>query len=340
MEVPYIPKDAPFSGEQRSWLSGFLAGLHSRAAAVGGAGGSAASAKTLNILFGTQTGNSEEVANEAAALAKQKGWQPQVAELDAVEMDQLAQMETLLVVISTYGEGEMPDNAHIFWEALSADSAPKLEKLEYGVLALGDTSYEFFCQAGKMMDARLEELGAKRFGPRLDCDLDYEEPSQEWLDANLPQGGEAIADGGSAAPAKSKWNKKNPFPSSIVDNHNLSGEGSAKEIRHVAFSLEGSDLTYEAGDALGVKPINAPDLVQLWLDRLGASADSAIEGKEETLGDLLTYHLEISTPSQDLLAGIEPLAGHEGGRYLAAQGFPVPCSGGAGRFSMQFSHLH
>ncbi|MEM0970168.1 MAG: flavodoxin domain-containing protein, partial [Verrucomicrobiota bacterium] len=116
MEVPYIPKDAPFSEDQRTWLGGFLAGLHSRVA-VGQGTQSAEAAPTaqkpLHILYGTQTGNSEEVANEAAALAAQRGWQPKVNELDAVEMDQLVQMENLLVVISTYGEGEMPDNAEL-----------------------------------------------------------------------------------------------------------------------------------------------------------------------------------------------------------------------------------
>ncbi len=313
MEVPNIPKDAPFSSDQRQWLSGFMAGLHSRVAAVGNVAGAgqAVAAKPIDILFGTQTGNSEEVANEAAAIAKQKGYQPRVAELDAIEMDQLAKMETLIVVISTYGEGEMPDNAHIFWEALSASTAPRLESLEFGVLALGDTSYEFFCQAGKMMDTRLEQLGAKRLAARLDCDLDYEEPAEEWLQASIPQAGDAVAGDAVDAPKKSQWNKKNPYPSPVVDNHNLSGEGSAKEIRHMAFDLSESDLVYEAGDALGVMPVNAPDLVELWLERLGATADTAISGKDETLGELLTYKLEISTPSQDLLAGLEPLVGHE-----------------------------
>ncbi|MEM7600795.1 MAG: sulfite reductase flavoprotein subunit alpha [Verrucomicrobiota bacterium] len=319
MEVPYIPKDAPFSADQRSWLGGFLAGLHSRVVVVGGAAtevGAAAApvaAKTLDILYGTQTGNSEELANEAAAIAKQKGYQPRVADLDSMEMDQLAKVETLLVVISTYGEGEMPDNAHLFWEALSAGTAPRLESMEFGVLALGDTSYEFFCQAGKMVDTRLEQLGATRMAPRLDCDLDYEEPANEWLLANIPQAGAAeipaLVD--TPAPKKSQWNKKNPYPSPVVENVNLSGEGSAKEIRHIAFDLSGSDLTYEAGDALGVMPVNASDLVSLWLARLGASPETKIPGKEETLEELLTYHYEISNPSQDLLVGLEPLVKHE-----------------------------
>ena len=228
MDVPYIPKDAPFSGDQRMWLSGFLAGLHSRTAlGPSGGGGTAlaeapAQAPPIDILFGTQTGNAEAVANDAAAMAQAKGFAPRVNDLDAVSMDELAAMQNLIVVISTYGEGEMPDNAQIFWDALSASTAPRLESLNYGILALGDTSYEFFCQAGKLIDTRLEQLGAKRLAERLDCDVDYEDAANEWLETNLPApapgtpGSGAVAAAPVAAPAKSGFNKKNPYRSKVV----------------------------------------------------------------------------------------------------------------------------
>ena len=177
MQFPYIPEDAPFDDNQRSWLSGFLAGLHSRQtmgadSSIVPSAEAVSQAKPIHILFGTQTGNAEDLANEAGALAKTRGYDPKVDELDAVQMDHLAEMKDLIIVISTYGEGEMPDNAGIFWEALSAETAPRLEYLRYGVLALGDTSYDQFCQAGKLIDTRLEQLGAKRLGGRLDCDVD------------------------------------------------------------------------------------------------------------------------------------------------------------------------
>ncbi|MEM6482398.1 MAG: sulfite reductase flavoprotein subunit alpha [Pseudomonadota bacterium] len=310
MNAPYIPTEAPFSEDQRAWLKGFMAGVKAQAA-LGLVDVAPAQAQVqaapLDILFGTQTGNAEEVANEAAALARTRGFQPRVNDLDAIEMAQLAEMENLIVVVSTYGEGEMPDNAQLFWEALSASTAPRLESLNYGVLALGDTSYEHFCQAGKLLDTRLEQLGAKRLAARVDCDIDFEEVATAWLESTVPQGGgPAVAD---AAPAakKSGWTRKNPYVSTMVDNHVLSGAKSAKEIRHIAFSLPDEGMGYEAGDALGVMPVNAPDLVDAWLTRLGVGADTSIDGRDQPLGELLSTGLEIMTPSRELIRGLEPL---------------------------------
>jgi sulfite reductase (NADPH) flavoprotein alpha-component len=285
---------------------------------MGGGAGTAAEApvqaKPLDILFGTQTGNAEEVANEAAELAKSKGFAPRVAELDAVEMDQLAAMENLIVVISTYGEGEMPDNAELFWESLSATTAPRLENLNYGVLALGDTSYEHFCQAGKLIDTRLEQLGAKRLGARVDCDVDFEDAASAWLGATIPDAGSAVAND-SAAPAakkeKSGFSRKKPYLSTMLENRILSGPTSAKEIRHLSFDLGDSGMTYEAGDALGVMPVNNPVLVDTLIKRLGATAETAVSGHDTGLGALLTSSLEICTPSKDLITEIEKRAQHE-----------------------------
>ncbi|MEM8773676.1 MAG: sulfite reductase flavoprotein subunit alpha [Pseudomonadota bacterium] len=312
MNAPYIPKEAPFSEDQRAWLSGFLAGLNQARSVLGGdiaPAGSEVKARPLDILFGTQTGNAEEVANEAADLARSKGFQPRVADLDAIEMDQLAAMENLVVVISTYGEGEMPDNAELFWDALSAGTAPRLESLNYGVLALGDTSYEHFCQAGKLIDMRLEQLGAKRLAARVDCDVDFEEAATSWLSEAIPDAGGPIVDDGAvpSKPAKSGWNRKNPYVSTMVENRVLSGKKSAKEIRHISFALPAEGMSYEAGDALGVMPVNAPDLVDAWLARLGVAADTAIEGRDAPLGELLSKSFEIMTPSREFIAWLEPL---------------------------------
>ncbi|MCH2165853.1 MAG: sulfite reductase flavoprotein subunit alpha [Marinovum sp.] len=323
-KVPYIPEDAPFSGEQKVWLGGFLAGLHSRLAAGGAAAAPAAAGaevKHLDIIYGTQTGNAEALAENAATLARSKGFTPRVAEMDEIEMNHLAAMQNLIVVVSTYGEGEMPDNAHQFWEALSATTAPRLENLNYGVLALGDTSYDEFCQAGKLVDTRLEQLGAKRLGARVDCDVDFEDAAEAWITATIPDAGDVAA----AAPAaetpkkaSSGFGRKNPYVSTMIDNRVISGSKSAKEIRHIAFDLGDSDMTYEAGDALGVMPVNAPDLVEAWLTRLGASAETDIGGS--ALGDLLTRDLEIMTPSRDLIRTVEPLAKHDELSHVVGHG--------------------
>jgi sulfite reductase alpha subunit-like flavoprotein len=140
----------------------------------------------LHILYGTQTGNAEGVAMDAAVVAKAAGMQPAVEALDDVDMARFATMKRVIIVASTYGEGEMPDNAQLFWEALSADSAPRLESMHFGVLALGDTGYDGFCQAGKLIDTRLEQLGAHRLASRLDCDIDYEDAASAWVGETMP----------------------------------------------------------------------------------------------------------------------------------------------------------
>ena len=310
-KLPHFPEDAPFSGDQKAWIGGFLAGLNSQLAMVKAAAPAEVAAKPLDILFGTQTGTAESLAEDAAELARAKGYAPRVAELDEIEMDQLATMEDVLVVVSTYGEGEMPDNAELFWDALTSSTAPRLEQLNFGVLALGDTSYEHFCQAGKLIDMRLEQLGAKRMLARVDCDVDYEEAAEAWIAEAIPEAAPGTATAVVEAPkraAKSQWNRKNPYVSTMLDNRILSGAKSAKEFRHIAFDLGDSWMTYEAGDALGVMPVNAPDLVEMWLDRLDADQDATIDGHDAPLGTLLSTGLEIMTPSRELIRGLEPLA--------------------------------
>ena len=333
MQIPHIPADAPFGAEQRVWLGGFMAGLNSRlladaqpAAAAGGA------RPVLDILFGTQTGTSEALAEDAAKTARSRGWDAKTAEMDAITPEALAKMENALFIVSTYGEGEMPDNAQQFWDALAASTAPRMESLSYGVLALGDTSYEHFCQAGKLVDTRLEQLGARRLAARVDCDVDYEDAAADWIDTAIPQAeGDAgapvqvapqAADGAkeAKAPAGAKWNRKNPYVATMVDNRVLSGPDSAKEIRHLAFALGDSGLAYEAGDALGVMPVNDPGLVQAILERVGASAHDPAPGREGTLGEALTSQLEIMTPARNLLREIEPLARHDELTHVTSNG--------------------
>ncbi|MGJ7037491.1 sulfite reductase (NADPH) flavoprotein alpha-component [Shinella sp. BE166] len=322
MKIPYIPEDAPFNADQRAWLSGFLAGLHSRLAietpAVAAAS-APAKAASLHILYGTQTGNAERVAMDAAAIARSLGLAPEVAGLDDIGMAELAAMQRLIVVTSTYGEGEMPDNAQLFWEALSAAAAPRLEGLRFGVLALGDTGYDGFCQAGKLIDMRLEQLGATRILARRDCDIDYEDPAAAWVGEALPlaaatadtDGIAVVAQPLAAAPARevSGWSRKNPYPARLAVNRRLSGSASGKEIRHYEFDLGDSGLTYEAGDALGVMPVNDPALVRLLISRLGADPQAPVG--DMPIETLLTTKVEISTPSRDLIAEVERRAGNE-----------------------------
>ncbi len=325
MKFPHIPEDAPFNEDQRAWLAGFLAGLNSRAFGTDSAtdvhSGAAAVAKTpIDILYGTQTGNAEGVAELAAEQFAAQGFAPRTHEMDAIDMDALAGMRQAIFVVSTYGEGEMPDNGELFWEQLSATTAPRLEELKYGVIALGDTSYDEFCQAGKVVDTRLEQLGAKRLLERVDCDVDFEDPSEAWIGSALdlfeheeqPEGAAVLPAAPAQAPAKkSQWTRKNPYEARLIENRLLSRDGSGKEIRHIAFDLGDSGIEYTTGDALGVMPTNSPELVEAVLDRLGASADEIVAGHDEPLGDLLARRFEIRTPSREFLKAIAPRVGHD-----------------------------
>ncbi|MEM1287300.1 MAG: sulfite reductase subunit alpha [Pseudomonadota bacterium] len=326
-KAPFIPDAAPFNEDQRAWLSGFLAGLHSRAAmgaaqpVAGDAAPQAEEAKAqpikLDILYGTQTGNSEALAHDAARTARGKGFATNVVGMDDVSAEDLQDMGQAIFVISTYGEGEMPDNAEFFWDELSGEAAPRLEQLSYGVLALGDTSYDDFCHAGKLLDMRLEQLGARRLLPRVDCDVDFEEPAAAWIDQALPliadlsndnePGGAspvaAVAEA-EAEPAKPEWNRKNPYPSPVIENRLLSGKGSGKEIRHFSFNLAESGLTYEAGDAIGVIPANNTELVDAFIDKFKVPAEAMIDGVGKTLRESLRTHYEIANPSKDFVATI------------------------------------
>jgi sulfite reductase (NADPH) flavoprotein alpha-component len=319
-KIAYIPEDAPFNEDQRAWISGFLAGLHSRLAMNLSTPPPAVADQTtpgpaLRILYGTQTGNAEGVANDAAAAAKSQGFDVKVSGLDEIELDEFAGLSYVLIVTSTYGEGEMPDNAELFWEALSSSMAPRLESVSFSVLALGDTSYDGFCQAGKLFDMRLEQLGAQRVVPRVDCDVDFEIAAAEWvqnaLTALVPTSG---ATGTPSTPppsavARSGWTRKNPFVAELAVNRLLSGPGSDKEIRHYEFALADSGIEYEAGDALAIIPENDPALVGAIAEHFRMSVDTTVNG--EPLGDLLGHRYEISAPSKDLLGEVESRADNE-----------------------------
>ena len=332
MTTPFIPLDAPFTDDQRSWLAGFLAGMQTRLFSGGPAddAGTAGAAPVLHVLYGSQTGNAEAVAEDAAAAARTHGFAPVVCALDDMDLDRFASAGHVLIVTSTYGEGEMPDNAELFWDALSAESAPRLERMHFAVLALGDTGYDGFCQAGKLLDTRLEQLGAQRIVPRVDCDVDFEDAAAAWISETMPLVAAVegiVGPGAPAAPAptaparpKSQWTRKNPYPATLTTNRLLSGAGSAKEIRHYEFALGESGIEYEAGDALNVVPLNDPALVRTLLDRLRLDGSVVPAGFGSTLTHLLTYDFEITAPTVDLLEEIEKRTHNEELTYVLRHG--------------------
>ncbi len=316
MNAPYIPQNTPFTDTQRAWLSGFFAGMHSHMLRSPGSS-KQADARALHILFGTQTGNCESLANDAANCAKTHGLAPIVKSMDAVEIGQLAQMHYLLIITSTYGAGAMPDNAEMLWAAANSAAAPRLENVNYSVLALGDTSYDEFCKAGIDWDNRLTELGAKRVYDRVDCDVDFETAAENWISSVIPllaEGAVTIAVVDIDQPSvKSVYNRKHPFPAKLQVNRLLTAPGSSKETRHYELSLAGSGLSYEAGDALCVIPTNCPELVAALLKALNCSGaeDEPVNGELLTLAEALRTHFEIKLPSKELLAEIANRSGDQ-----------------------------
>jgi sulfite reductase (NADPH) flavoprotein alpha-component len=328
--IPYIPETAPFNAEQRAWLNGFLAGLFSQmppgtASAPQSNGAPEKKGEPLVVLFGSQTGTAEGLAKRFAKEAAQRGFSPSVLALNDFEKANLGACGKAIIISSTWGDGDPPDNAVNFWNWLNADNAPRLENLNFAVLGLGDKNYSDFCGASKKFDSRFEALGAKRIAPRGECDVDYEAPAKAWIDGIWKN----IVGQGSSLPAPSRVNgtagtddlprtveagkmpallfsKSNPFPAPLLKNLLLNKPGSEKEVRHYEISLDGSGLTYEAGDALGVVPVNCPKLVDEIIATLKTKSDETVKvGETEMpLREALTRHLDITKPSQELFATI------------------------------------
>jgi sulfite reductase (NADPH) flavoprotein alpha-component len=315
-QIPFIPENAPFTAEQRQWLNGYLAGYFSNAGSVQALDGQiqpAAPKRPVLILYGSQTGTAEGLARKTAKVAETKGFAPKVLSMEKYASVDLTAEENVLVITSTYGDGDPPDNAQGFWSWLSDDAAPRLEKTSFSVLALGDTNYPQFCEFGKRCDTRLEQLGAKRFSNRVDCDVDYEDAAKGWAEAVFAALGEtaavstAAAAPAPAAPATTGYSRKNPFATRLLVNRKLTGDGSAKEVRHFEIALPATELTYEAGDALGIIPANDPALVSDLLGALGFDGEEAVPGAEADEFPLrlaLSQQYDITKPATELLKAV------------------------------------
>ncbi|MFB4328635.1 assimilatory sulfite reductase (NADPH) flavoprotein subunit [Paenibacillus sp. CR_12] len=330
---------------QRTWLSGFIAALQGTAAAAAVTASPQASAaaavsvpvvsapKEVTVLYGSQTGNGHGLSKKLSKKLEEVGLQVTMSSMSDFKPNNLKKLQNLLIIVSTHGEGEPPDNAIPFYEFLHGKRAPQVENLQYSVLALGDTSYEFFCQTGKDFDKRLEELGGKRLTPRVDCDVDFDESAAEWMNQVLLSLNEAGA-GSSAVEhvsavaltdsTESEYSRSNPFQAEILENLNLNGRGSDRETRHIEISLEGSNLQYEPGDSLGIYPENHPQLVDDLIAEMGWNADEAVvvnkSGEARTLRDALLRHYEITVLTKPLIEQAAKLSGSEGLRKLLEPG--------------------
>jgi sulfite reductase (NADPH) flavoprotein alpha-component len=331
---PVVPSTAPLAPEQVAslnnlikglqsdqliWMEGFISGL--RAAGGSNAPAAVAPAPTpeLTVLYGTESGNSETLADLTVKAAKSSGFKAKAVNMADIKVAKLKGIENLLVIISTWGEGDPPETAVDFYEAFMGEKAPKLEGTRFSVLGLGDTSYEEFCKMGIDFDARLETLGARRIYDRVDCDVDYDDDFAKWhkgalavLEAEAkPAVSTTAPAAASAAPAAPvKYSRKNPFPAELSERVMLNGEGSAKETIHLEFNLEGSGLEYQTGDALAVVPHNADDVVNDFIKTTKLDADSPVLIKEEeyTLLQALTSQLDITSLSLPVIKRYNEIA--------------------------------
>lgn len=301
---------------QAAWLSGYFAALSGgvASAATGVPATEVSNLPRMTILFGSQTGNGEGVANDLAAKAQAQGFHVRVMDMADYDPVQLRDERLLFIVVSTHGEGDPPIAAEKLHAYLQSEEAPRLESLRYGVFALGDSSYRHFCKTGKDFDAFLENLGAVRILDRVDADVDFEEPAAAWMETVLDTYRAVAEETGRAAqptakilgfpvPAKSGYGKTHPYPATILRSINLNGEGSAKETRHIEIDLGDSGLSYEPGDALGVYPNNNPAYVEELLDALGMDGAAFVTVGKETLPlrEALFSRLDITALSRILV---------------------------------------
>ena len=327
---------------QKVWLSGYLAASQSVSATAtsdvqASATGTVQTAaqpvsKEVTILFGSQTGNAQNIAKNAGKTLEGQGFQVTVSSMSDFKPNSLKKVKNLLIVVSTHGEGDPPDNAMSFREFIHGKRAPKLDDLRYSVLSLGDSSYEFFCQTGKDFDKRLEELGGKRLYDRVDCDLDFDEPAAEWLNGVLSSLNQSTGENAQpqataqAAPqaGESVYSRSNPFKAEVLENINLNGKGSNKETRHLEISLEGSGLTYQPGDSLGIYPENDPELVDALLKELKWNPDENVivnkQGETRSLYEALRTYFEVTVLTKPLLQQAAELSKNNELQTLVSKG--------------------
>ena len=335
-----LPRTAPFGDQerahldaalgaatpiQRAWLAGFLAGLDAAAGQSGAAAVAPAAppkaAEPLTILFASESGNSEKLASDVGKLARKQGFKPKIVDFADLDLATLPKTGKLVAIVATWGEGEPPARAVRAYGELMSDAAPRLEGVEFGVLALGDTSYAEFCAIGKALDARFEALGAKRAYDRADLDLDFEKPAADWIKGALKALAPAdttadnvvAVDFRGAAEDEDGEVSREPRVVEVIDHVNLNSSRSDKETIHLALEFEDGAPAYEPGDSLEIFPENDPQLVDEILRATGLTGD-------EGLRRALLAERDITTLSPTTVERFAKATGHADAQKFVESG--------------------
>jgi len=321
------------SPQQLAWVSGYFWGLSQSQTSGAPLAQTTASAKQpdgkLTIIYASQTGNAKGVAEALESEAQAAGVAVRLFDASDYKGKDLAKETHVIFVASTNGEGEAPDNALELHEFLQSKKAPKLPNLEYGVIGLGDSSYEFFCQTGKDFDSFLEKLGAKRFIDRIDCDVDYDEPAAQWRVRALEVVKESLASNqaeivqlpvGQATPSHSQYTKQNPYTATLLTSQKITGRDSGKDVRHIEIDLEESGMSYQPGDALGVWYENSSELANAVAAAVGLSGIESIDvdGESLSLHSALVSKYEITAANPQLVTKYAELSGSKKLQKLVA----------------------
>jgi sulfite reductase (NADPH) flavoprotein alpha-component len=313
---------------QSQWLSGYLAGrLAGPLQTEGQPQSSPAVGEALSIIYATETGHSESIAHELAEGLQKQGINTELHAMDNFRPAALRKLKNVAFIISTHGEGDPPDESLSFFEYLESDRAPGFPELNYRVLALGDRSYQKFCEAGRRLDERLQFLGARPFGERLECDVDYTKEARAYSEEVIDFAREQLATESAAAgnestvahhlrlvPNEMQWSREQPFSAEVGQVQQITAEGSIKEVSHLELLLDNSNLHYQAGDALGVWAPNDPQLVEHLLEifEIPAFVPVRIDDKELSITEALENHLEITRLTTNTVLNYATVSGQDG----------------------------